>query len=172
MVQRSAARGDRTRQSADRYTRKSQEICDCGGVLKEVDQIGDRADSQRIDKWLHIACLFKTRSKAAKACEERRIKVNGVVARPATHVQGGDELTVRRPNGHFVNMKILAISQRNVSSKEAKFLYEVEDLPLSEEAKELMELFSESFKYEKPKYKGRPTKKERRKMEKSRLIVK
>ncbi|MBN1560304.1 hypothetical protein JW998_08640 [candidate division KSB1 bacterium] len=133
-----------------------------------MDQIGDRFASQRIDKWLHISCLFKTRSKAARACEERRIKVNGVIARPATLVKGGDELTIRRANGQFVNMKILAISERNVSSKEAKCLYEVEALQLSEEAKELMELFSGSITYERPKYKGRPTKKERRKMEKFR----
>lgn len=130
-----------------------------------MTQIGDTTGSQRIDKWLNYACLFKTRSKATKACDERRIKVNGVTAKPATMVKSGDEITVKTIDGRFVNMKILAVVYRNVSSKDAKLLYEVEKLELSDEAKELMELFSETIKYDKPKYKGRPTKKERRKLD-------
>jgi ribosome-associated heat shock protein Hsp15 len=131
-----------------------------------MTQIGTTNGTQRVDKWLNIACLFKTRSKASKACEERRIKVNGVVAKPATNIKAGDELTVKTAGGKFVNLKILALSHRNVSAKDAKSLYEVEELDLSEEAKELMELFSQAVTYHKPKYKGRPTKKERRKLEK------
>jgi len=131
-----------------------------------MNQIGNTNGSQRIDKWLNIACLFKTRSKAARACDDRRIKVNGLVAKPAVHVKSGDELTIKMPGGKFVNIKILAISFRNVSAKDAKHLYKVEELQLSEEAKELMELFPQTVTYHKPKYKGRPTKKERRKMEK------
>jgi ribosome-associated heat shock protein Hsp15 len=131
-----------------------------------MTQIGTTTGTQRIDKWLNIACLFKTRSKAGKACEERRIKVNGVVAKPATTIKPGDELTVKTAGGKFVNLRVLALSHRNVSAKDAKSLYEVEELQLSEEAKELIELFSQAVTFHKPKYKGRPTKKERRKLEK------
>ena len=130
------------------------------------DQIGDIKDSQRIDKWLNITCLYKTRAKATKACEERRIKINNDVAKPAKVVTAGDEVTIKQPAGKFVNLKVLAISHKSLSAKEAKFLYEVEEIELSEEAKELMALYSQSVKIEKPKYKGRPTKKERRSIEK------
>ena len=130
-----------------------------------MEQFGDTKGTQRIDKWLNYSCLFKTRSKATRACDERRIKINGAVAKPATLVQTGDELTIKTPGGKFVNMKILAVVHRNVSAKDARLLYEIEELELSDEAKELMELYSQTITYEKPKYKGRPTKKERRKME-------
>ena len=119
-----------------------------------MSQTGETTGEQRLDQWLNIACLFKTRSKATKACNERRVKVNGVVAKPATLVKSGDELTLKRPNGQFINIQILAISFRNVSSQEAKNLYNVEEQQLSEEAKELMELFAATVKYEKPKYKS------------------
>lgn len=131
-----------------------------------MNQIGDTTGSQRIDKWLNISCLFKTRSKATKACEERRIKINGDVAKPAHLVKAGDELTIRTPGGKFINMIVLAVSHKNVSAKDAKMLYKVEELELSDEAKELMELFDQAVIYHKPKYKGRPTKKERRQLDK------
>jgi ribosome-associated heat shock protein Hsp15 len=131
-----------------------------------MNQIGDRNGSQRIDKWLNYACLFKTRSKATKACEARRIKINDDVAKPSHQVKAGDRVTIKLPSGRFVNMNVLAVVYRNVSSKDAKLLYNVEDLQLSEEVKELMELFGQAVTFHKPKYKGRPTKKERRTLDK------
>ncbi len=131
-----------------------------------MNQIGDTQASQRIDKWLNFACLFKTRSKATKACEDRRIKINDLVAKPAHPVKAGDRITVKTPGGKFVNMTVKAVVFKNIPAKDAKMLYEVEDLQLSEEAKELMELFSQAVTYHKPKYKGRPTKKERRQIDK------
>ncbi len=128
-------------------------------------QAVDSKNSQRIDKWLNISCLFKTRAKATKACDERRIKINGDVAKPSKLVKAGDEVTIKRPDGKFVNLKVLALSHRNLSAKDAKNLYEMQELQLSEEARELMAIYARSVKIERPKYKGRPTKKERRKLE-------
>lgn len=130
------------------------------------DQIGDVNGSQRIDKWLNISCLFKTRAKATKACDERRIKINNEVAKPSKMVSAGDEVTIKKPAGKFVNLKVLAVSHKNLSAKDAKFLYELEELELSEEAKELIGIYSQSVIIEKRKYKGRPTKKERRSIDK------
>ena len=134
--------------------------------MTRMEQFGDTKGSQRIDKWLNISCLFKTRAKATKACEDRRVKVNNQVAKPSKMVTAGDEVTIKQPAGKFVNYKILAVSYKNVSAKDARLLYEKEELQLTEEAKELIKLFSPAVKIEKPKYKGRPTKKERRKLDK------
>ncbi len=131
-----------------------------------MNPAGDVNGSQRIDKWLNYACLFKTRSKATKACEDRRVKINDDVAKPAHSVKAGDKVTIKTPGGKFVNMNVLAVVYRNVSSKDAKLLYEVEELQLSDEAKELIELFDQAVTFHKPKYKGRPTKKERRTLDK------
>lgn len=121
---------------------------------------------QRIDRWLNYSCLFKTRAKATKACDDRRIKVNGEVAKPAKMVKAGDIITIKNPKGKYFNFKIIALSEKNISAKDAKSLYEKEELELTEEAKELLEIYSQSIKIHKPKYKGRPTKKERRKIDK------
>jgi len=123
------------------------------------------SDIQRLDKWLNISCLFKTRAQATKACDERKVKVNGEVAKPAKLIKADDVLTIKNKNGTFINYTIIALAHKNISAKEARNLYVKEEPELSEEARELMELHFKSLKKLKPKYKGRPTKKERRKMD-------
>lgn len=120
---------------------------------------------QRLDKWLKIARLFKTRTLATKACDEKRVKVNGHAAKPAKSVQVGDSLTIRRSGGKFINLDILGISQKSISAKDAQALYALHQPKLSEESKDLLAFYQESVKATKPKYKGRPTKKERRKID-------
>jgi ribosome-associated heat shock protein Hsp15 len=120
---------------------------------------------QRLDKWLKIALLFKTRSQATAACEERKVKVNGAVAKPARNVKSGDILTIRRPNGKYVDVKILAVSERNLSREQARLLYHIDEPEIAEETRELMVLFDQAMKAARPKYKGRPTKKLRRDMD-------
>lgn len=125
----------------------------------------ETVDTQRIDKWLNISCLFKTRAQATKACEERRIKVNNDVAKPSKLIKPGDKVTVRTGAGKFFNLTILAVSHKNISTKDARLMYEKEEPEMSDEARELLTLFSKSVKVHKAKYKGRPTKRDRRKME-------
>jgi ribosome-associated heat shock protein Hsp15 len=126
----------------------------------------DASKEQRIDKWLHFSCLFKTRSKATKACEERRVKVNGKTTKPSKVIRPGDELTIRYPNGKYVNYDVLDICHRNIPKSKARTLYNVQEPEVSEKAKELYKLFNKSIQTPKRKYKGRPTKRERRQMEK------
>ena len=38
--------------------------------------------SARLDQWLDVACLFKTRSEAQKACKLGKVIVNGQTAKP------------------------------------------------------------------------------------------
>ncbi|MBN1998123.1 RNA-binding S4 domain-containing protein [candidate division KSB1 bacterium] len=121
---------------------------------------------QRLDKWLNYSCLFKTRAQATKACESRRIKVNGIVAKPAKTVKPGDYVTVKNKKGKFFNFTIISLTARNVSAKDAKNMYELEEQKISDEKIELLEYFASSFKEQKSKFKGRPTKKQRRQLEK------
>jgi ribosome-associated heat shock protein Hsp15 len=130
-----------------------------------TDTAAETVAIQRIDKWLNISCLFKTRAQATKACEERRIKVNNDVTKPSRLIKSGDKVTVKTSGGKFFNVTILAISHKNVSVKDARLMYEREEPEMSDEAKELLALFSKSVKVHKAKYKGRPTKRDRRKME-------
>ncbi len=120
---------------------------------------------QRLDKWLQIAHIYKTRSQATRACDERRVKINGSVAKAAKSIQVGDVLTIKRHGGHYINLTITGIALRSIPAREARLLYEMEVQEISEESKELLEYYRQAEKKMRPKYKGRPTKKERRKLE-------
>lgn len=121
----------------------------------------------RLDKWLKISRIFKTRALATRACEEGKVKVNEKKAKPATTVRIGDKITVKK-RSKYRTFEIVDIVQKNISNKDAKFLYKEDTPELSDASKELFELLQQWDKAGKRKHKGRPTKKERRKMEKFR----
>ena len=121
----------------------------------------------RLDKWLKVARIFKTRSQAAEACEQRRVKVNGQTVKPAKTVRAGDEVTIRFGK-HFRTLHIQEITQRSLPAARARELYHEEKPELSEESLEMIEFVKKMDRKFRPKSKGRPTKKERRQLEKLR----
>ena len=122
-------------------------------------------ETQRLDKWLQIAHIFKTRSQATHACDERRVKINGSVAKPAKLVRIEDVLTVKRRGGQYINLTIKGIARKCIPARDAQLLSEMETQETSGESRELLEFYKQAEKGMRPKYKGRPTKKERRKLE-------
>ena len=120
----------------------------------------------RLDKWLSAARFYKTRTQAARACEGHKIKVNGKAAKPHKFLHVGDQLVIHR-RGRYRNIKVMALAERGLPPKEARELY-LEEVrqPLSKEAEELITLHRDSEKRSSLKYKGRPTKRERRKIDK------
>ena len=123
-------------------------------------------ETVRVDRWLSAARFYKTRNQAARACEGGKVKVNGSSAKPHKFIHVGDKLTVH-VRGRYYNLEVLALAQRGLPAVEARKLYHEEiRQPLSEEAEEMLALFREGHRQERSKYKGRPTKKERRKIDK------
>jgi len=119
-------------------------------------------DSQRLDKWLKIVRIFKTRKLAADACEKRHVKVNEVTSKSAKNVHIDDNIIIRL-RGRYRSFKVLGISKRSISAKLARELYEETTVSkLTPEEKELLELTLKATKRDRPMYKGRPTKKTRR----------
>ena len=53
----------------------------------------------RLDLWLDITCLFKTRSEAQKACKNGKVDINGQPAKPHRVIKAGDEIVIQRPLG-------------------------------------------------------------------------
>lgn len=49
-------------------------------------------ETVRVDQWLHAVRLTKTRSEAAAACRGGHVDVNGTAAKPATPVSVGDRI--------------------------------------------------------------------------------
>ena len=84
----------------------------------------DGADGVRLDIWLDVACLFRTRSEAQKACRNNKVDVNGQPAKPNRRLHVGDELAISRPFGRKQRLKVLALAERHVAKAEARGLYE------------------------------------------------
>ncbi len=81
-------------------------------------------DSIRLDLWLDIACLFKTRSEAKKACEGGKVDVNGDHAKPNRHVREGDRIRISRGAGRFQDVIVRIIFEQHVKKSEARALYD------------------------------------------------
>jgi ribosome-associated heat shock protein Hsp15 len=81
-------------------------------------------DTLRLDVWLDVACLFRTRSEAQKACKIGRIEVNGQTAKPHREVRPGDEIVISRPLGRKQTVVVRGLAERHVAKAEARELYE------------------------------------------------
>jgi ribosome-associated heat shock protein Hsp15 len=78
----------------------------------------------RLDIWLDIACLFKTRSEAQKACKLGKIVVDGQTAKPNRLIRAGDRLEISRPLGLKQQVVVRGLADRHVARAEARALYE------------------------------------------------
>jgi ribosome-associated heat shock protein Hsp15 len=81
-------------------------------------------DSVRLDIWLDVACLFRTRSEAQKACRTGKVDVNGQTAKQNRLVRRGDELTIGRPFGRKQRLIVRGVAERHVAKADARQLYE------------------------------------------------
>lgn len=80
--------------------------------------------STRLDVWLDVACLFKTRSEAKRACEGGKVEVNGEHAKPHRAVHEGDRVRISRGFGHHQTVIVRAVMDAHVKKSDARTLYE------------------------------------------------
>jgi ribosome-associated heat shock protein Hsp15 len=78
----------------------------------------------RLDTWLDVACLFKTRSEAQKACKLGKVSVNGVTAKTHRTVKIGDEIEINRPMGRKQLITVLGIAATHLPKAEARLLFD------------------------------------------------
>jgi len=81
-------------------------------------------DGVRLDVWLAVACLYRTRSEAQKACQNGKVEVNGQAAKPKRRLQIGDELRIKRPFGRQQRVIVRALTDSHIRKADAKQLYE------------------------------------------------
>lgn len=81
-------------------------------------------ETLRLDVWLDIACLFRTRSEAQKACKMGRIAVNGQPAKPHREIRAGDEVVISRPLGRKQTVSVRGLADTHIPKAEARELYE------------------------------------------------
>ena len=82
------------------------------------------AGGVRLDIWLDVACLFRTRSEAQKACRAGKVSVNGQPAKPNRHLRVADEIEIGRPLGRKQRVIVRGFADRHVAKAEARALYE------------------------------------------------
>ena len=119
-------------------------------------------DRVRLDKWLWAARFYKTRSLAAEAIAGGKVQVNGERVKRAKPMQIGDEVRIRQgPYEHQIVVR--EISERRGPASEAARMYA--EKPESRAAREAMALQLKSLHAAFVPERGRPTKKDRREIE-------
>jgi ribosome-associated heat shock protein Hsp15 len=81
-------------------------------------------DAVRVDVWLDVSCLFKTRSEAQRACNGGKIEVNGENARPNRQVRVGDSLVITRPLGRKQTVTVRAVTDTHLPKAQARQMYD------------------------------------------------
>jgi ribosome-associated heat shock protein Hsp15 len=121
-------------------------------------------DNVRIDKWLWAARFFKTRSLASDAVDRGRVKIAGEPVKPARAVKLNDKISVDNGSDRW-EVVVLAISGVRGSATVARTLYQEteESILRRERDQEARRLFPEPSST----IKGRPTKRDRRALDRS-----
>ena len=122
--------------------------------------MSDEHDKLRIDKWLWAARFFKTRSLAVEAVESGKVTMNEVRLKPAKAIGVGDHLDIRLGQYHF-EIEVLGLSNRRGPAPEAQKLYRESDASKARRA----EIAANLKALPQPTFKGRPTKRDRREIE-------
>ena len=112
-------------------------------------------ERHRIDHWLKLVCLFKHRGDATEACRGGHVKINGQRVKPASPVREGDVVEFYL-NDRFRKVVVIGIPETQVAKDVARTMYE-DQSPAQARPPVLVS---------REKGMGRPTKKERRDMEK------
>lgn len=115
----------------------------------------------RVDKYLFAMRIYKTRSIAADACKNGRIKMNGVELKPSRSFHVGDVFTVRKGAVTYT-YRVLQLSEHRLGAKLVPD-YMRDETP--SEQLELLELARMAGNGGRDRGTGRPTKKDRREID-------
>lgn len=96
--------------------------------------------SVRLDIWLDVACLFRTRSEAQKACKGGKVDLNGQAAKPHREIKPGDIIEITRTLGRRQRVVVKALAEKHIPKAEARELYEDTTPPPSPEEQVLLDL--------------------------------
>ncbi len=116
----------------------------------------------RIDKYLWCIRVFKTRTLATEACDKGRVLVGENNVKPSRNVKTGDIITVRKPPV-LHTYKVLGLLHNRLSADKVKEY--VQELTTDEELQKYQIMRTEAFVL-RDKGAGRPTKRERRQIDK------
>jgi len=115
-------------------------------------------ERHRIDAWLKHVCLLKQRSEAADACRGGHVKINGQRAKPAAAVREGDIIEFLQGK-HYRRVVVTGLPENQVSKDIARTMY------IDETPKQQVDVTRAAMR---ERGAGRPTKRDRRDLDKIR----
>jgi len=117
----------------------------------------------RIDKWLWSVRIFKSRTLATDACKSGKVKIDDVSVKPSYLLQRDETVQVRK-EGFNLTFRVVDLLQKRVGAPLAQQCYE--DLTPEEELNKYKDWYiGKSNAESRERGAGRPTKKERRRIE-------
>lgn len=118
----------------------------------------------RIDKWLWAVRIFKTRTLAADACHAGKVKIEGNSVKASYLLKVGETLTVQK-EGEKKILKVESLIEKRVGAPLAMTCYQDLTPPPDPNSEQLDALFHYPASAHRKRGEGRPTKKERRKLD-------
>lgn len=118
---------------------------------------------QRIDKFLWSVRLFKTRTDASEACKKGKVLIQGQSAKASRNIRTGEVVVIKKGIVNYT-YEIIDIPKSRLSAKIVELF--INNLTPPEELEKLNQ--QETFFIKRDKGTGRPTKKERRIIDKLR----
>ena len=121
----------------------------------------NNTDGVRLDRWLWSARFFKTRQMAADAVRSGRVLLNNDRTKPAKSVRIGDQIRIRKAAFRYA-IQVTALSKTRVGAGQAVTLYDE-----SEQSVETRNTLRTQLKLQRSGLhlpKGRPSKRERRQL--------
>jgi len=116
----------------------------------------------RVDKWLWAVRLYKTRTAASDACRGGHVKVNHLNAKPSSVVRPGDTVSARAP-GRDVVVEVTALLEKRAGAPVAAACYIDHTPPPPPDQFAAGALVRDRGA-------GRPTKRERRQLDRARRV--
>jgi ribosome-associated heat shock protein Hsp15 len=118
----------------------------------------------RLDVWLDVACLFKTRSEAQRAIKGGKIDLNGQTAKPHRELKLGDVLEITRPLGRRQRVIVRGLTDKHIPKTEARALYEDVTPPPSPEEQAMLDLMRLAGPRRRPGLAAAPDRREQRRL--------
>ena len=127
--------------------------------------MNDNTRGVRIDKWLWAARFFKTRSLAQTAVGGGKVRLNDERVKVAKEVKVGDTLAIRIAEYEWV-VTVTALSEKRGSAEIARTLYTENEESIAKRLAQIADRRAQAGIWGEREGKGRPTKRERREVEK------
>lgn len=120
-------------------------------------------ESVRLDKWLWAVRVYKTRTDAADACRGSAVRINDNIAKPSAKLRLGDTVTART-KALTRTLNVTGLTEKRIGAPlVSEFL---EDITLESEYEAAREKRANARLFSHSDGGGRPTKKDRRDIEK------